>query len=159
MAHARLGIAEENSGKLVTRVRNRAAGLVGPAGADRILGDGSPGTGCPVIASISGVDAALIVTEPTVSGVHDLERVLQLTRHFGVRAFICINKCDLNPEQAARIRHIAATADAELVGEIPFDERVNEALMEGKTVVEAGDGPAARAIRQLADRLLASVQA
>jgi len=158
MAHARLGIAEENSGKLVTRVRNRAAGLVGPAGADRILGDGSPGTGCPVIASISGVDAALIVTEPTVSGVHDLERVLQLTRHFGVPTSICINKSDLNPEQAARIRQIARTANAELVGEIPFDEQVNKALMEGKTVVEAGNGPAAEAIRDLAKRLLTRVR-
>ncbi len=155
LSHARLGIAEENSGKLVTRVRERAAGLVGRHAAAEVLGDGSPGTGCPVIASISGVDAALIVTEPTVSGVHDLERVLALALHFRVRPFICINKCDLNAEQAERIRSIARERGAEVVGEVPFDHRVNDALMAGRILVEAGDGPAAAAVRQLAETLRA----
>jgi len=155
LSHARLGIAEENSGKLVTHVRNRAGDLASEEGAARILGDGSPGTGCPVIASISGVDLALIVTEPTVSGVHDLERVLELTRHFGVRALICINKCDLNAEQAGRIREMARLTDARVVGEVPFDEEVNEALMNGWILSTRGTGPAARAIRQLARTLKA----
>jgi MinD superfamily P-loop ATPase len=106
-----------------------------------------------VIASISGVDVALVVTEPTVSGVHDLERVLELTRHFGVRALICINKCDLNAQQAERIRELARRTDARVVGEIPFDEEVNEALMNGCILSECGTGPAARAIRALGGAL------
>ncbi len=153
LSHARLGIAEENSGKLVTRVRRRAAALAADRESASILGDGSPGTGCPVIASISGVDTALIVTEPTVSGVHDLERVLELALHFRVRPLICINKCDLNPEQSERIRELARRTGATVVGEIPFDEHVNRALMAGRTAMEVGNGPAAAAIRKLADRV------
>ncbi len=153
MSHARLGIAEENSGKLVTRVRDRARELAAPEERSMILADGSPGTGCPVIASISGVDTALIVTEPTVSGVHDLERVLQLAEHFRVEALVCINKCDLNPEQAGRIRRIAAGSGAPVVGEIPFDAEVNRFLMDGRILSEGGRGPAAGAIRELAESL------
>ena len=149
MSHARLGIAEENSGKLVTWVRERASNLAAELGSSLILNDGSPGTGCPVIASISGVDFALIVTEPTVSGVHDLERVLQLCRHFGVRSLVCINKCDLNPDQAERIRTMAREHGARLIGEIPFDPTVNEALCAGMNVMEFGDSRAAEAIRRL----------
>ncbi|MFO7900535.1 MAG: P-loop NTPase [Planctomycetota bacterium] len=147
MSHARLGIAEENTGKLVTRVRRRAAQLAAEEGSSAILGDGSPGTGCPVIASISGVDVALIVTEPTVSGVHDMERVLALCKHFGVPALICINKCDLNTEQAERIRTLAGEAGARVISEIPFDPTVNDALRQGQNLVEFGRGPAAEAVR------------
>ncbi len=147
MAHARLGIAEENSGKLVTSVRESAANLAARDGAGRILNDGSPGTGCPVIASVSGVDFALIVTEPTVSGVHDLERVLELCRHFRVRSLVCINKSDLNPEQSQRIRTMAQEFGAPLVGEIPFDPAVNEALCAGRNIVEYEAGAAADAVR------------
>ncbi|KPK66414.1 MAG: hypothetical protein AMK73_00080 [Planctomycetes bacterium SM23_32] len=153
MSHARLGIAEENSGKLVTWVRERASALAAEDGASTIFNDGSPGTGCPVIASISGVDFALIVTEPTVSGVHDLERVLELCRHFGVRSLVCINKCDLNAEQAGRIRDMARQQGARLIGEIPFDPAVNEALCAGKNLVEFGRGPAAQAVRRIWDAL------
>jgi len=149
MSHARLGIAEENSGKLVTWVREQASDLAVELASPLILNDGSPGTGCPVIASISGVDFALIVTEPTVSGVHDLERVLQLCRHFGVRSLVCINKCDLNKEQADRIRTISEGFGADVIGELPFDETVNDALAQGRTVVEFGQGVAATAIRAL----------
>ena len=149
MSHARLGIAEENTGKLVTRVRDRAADLAIEHGHSSILGDGSPGTGCPVIASISGVDIALIVTEPTVSGVHDMERVLELCQHFGVRSLVCINKCDLNPGQADRIRSMAADFGGRVIGEIPFDPQVNAALSGGKNLVEYGRGPAAEAVREI----------
>ncbi len=152
-AHAKLGIAEENTGRLVTHVRDRAAELTAVDGADRIVADGSPGTGCPVIASVAGVHLALIVTEPTVSGVHDLVRVLQLTQHFGVRALICINKCDLNPDQAERIRAIGRKMDAPVIGEIPFDEEVNQTLQDGQILVNAGTGAAARALRSLAEIL------
>ncbi len=149
MSHARLGVAEENSGKLVTWVRERASALATEEGASAILNDGSPGTGCPVIASISGVDFALIVTEPTVSGVHDLERVLELCRHFRVRSLVCINKCDLNPEQAGRIGRMAERYGARVIGEVPFDSAVNEALCAGRNLVEFGRGPAAEAVRDM----------
>jgi MinD superfamily P-loop ATPase len=151
MAHARLGVGAENSGKLVTHVRRLARELA--PGRDRILGDGSPGTSCPVIASISGVDAALIVTEPTVSGVHDLGRVLELTAHFGVPSLICINKCDLNKEQCRRIEQMAERAGAPVVGRVPFDDQVNRAVRQGRVITECGDGEAAGAIREMADRL------
>ncbi|MBN1418033.1 MAG: 4Fe-4S binding protein, partial [Planctomycetes bacterium] len=149
MAHARLGIAEENSGRLVTQVRNRAGQLAKELGRERILGDGPPGTGCPVIASVSGTDLVLIVTEPTVSGVHDMERVLQLANHFGVPGVVVINKADLNRSQAQRIEEIAAANGSRVIGRIPFDRTVNDALMQGKTVIEYGDSPAASAIRDV----------
>lgn len=147
MAHARLGIAEENSGRLVTQVRNRAGQLADELKKDRILGDGPPGTGCPVIASVSGTDLVVIVTEPTVSGVHDMERVMKLAAHFGVPAVVVINKADLNSEQARRIEDIAKAHGSRVIGRIPFDRAVNDALMAGKTVIEYGDGNAEKAIR------------
>ncbi len=147
MVHARLGIAEENSGRLVTQVRNRASELAAELRAERILGDGPPGTGCPVIASVSGSDLVLIVTEPTVSGVHDMERVLDLAAHFGVPSLVVINKADLNMEQAARIGKIAEQRNSRVIGRIPFDRVVNDALMDGKTVIQYGESAAADAIR------------
>ena len=147
MVHARLGIAEENSGRLVAQVRNRAGELAAELGASRILGDGPPGTGCPVIAAVSGADLVLIVTEPTVSGVHDMERVLELTKYFGVPALVVINKADLNRDQAQRIEQIATENDSRVIARIPFDRAVNQALMAGKTVVEYGESEAANAIK------------
>jgi len=150
MVHARLGIGEENSGKLVTEVRRRAGELADRAAARLVLADGPPGVGCPVIASITDLDRVLVVTEPTVSGVHDLERVLDLAAHFGVPAWVVINKVDLNSGQAARIEQIASERDARVIGTLPFDDNVYEALMVGKTVIEFGDGPAAQALRRIA---------
>jgi len=149
MAHAKLGIAEENSGRLVTQVRNRAAELARELRREMILGDGPPGTGCPVIASVSGADLVLIVTEPTVSGVHDMERVLELAAHFRVPALVVINKADLNAEQAERIVRIAAQCQSRVIGRIPFDRAVNDALMAGKTVIAYGTSSAADAIRNI----------
>ena len=154
MVHARLGIAEENSGRLVTQVRNRAGQLANELKQELVLGDGPPGTGCPVIASVSGADLVLIVTEPTVSGVHDMERVMNLAAHFDVPALVVINKADLNDNQAHRIEEIAAKNGSRVVGRIPFDPAVNNALMAGKTVVEYGGGPAEQAIRLVWERLL-----
>jgi MinD superfamily P-loop ATPase len=147
MVHARLGIAEENSGRLVAQVRKRAGELADELRAGRILGDGPPGTGCPVIASVSGADLVLIVTEPTVSGVHDMERVLSLATHFGVPALVIINKADLNTEQAARIDEIAGQRNSRIIARIPFDSAVNDALMAGRTVVQYGETAAAEAIK------------
>jgi MinD superfamily P-loop ATPase len=159
MAHARLGIAEENSGRLVTRVRNRAGELAGELKQELILGDGPPGTGCPVIASVSGTDLVVIVTEPTVSGVHDMERVMKLAAHFRVPAVVVINKADLNAEQAQRIEQIAGEHGSRVIGRIPFDRAVNDALMAGKTVIEDGKGPAVQAIREVWDRLQEALSA
>jgi MinD superfamily P-loop ATPase len=149
MVHARLGIAEENSGRLVTQVRNRAAQLAKELKQELILGDGPPGTGCPVIASVSGTDLVMIVTEPTVSGVHDMERVIKLSAHFGVPTVVVINKADLNTEQAARIEDIANAHGSRVIGRIPFDRVVNDALMAGKTVIEYGEGKATEAMRAI----------
>jgi len=149
MTHARLGIAEENSGRLVTQVRNHAGQLAGELKQELILGDGPPGTGCPVIASVSGTDLVVIVTEPTVSGVHDMERVMKLAAHFGVPAVVVINKADLNSEQACRIEEIAKGHGSRVIGRIPFDRAVNDALMAGKTVTEYGKGNAEEAIGAL----------
>ena len=147
MVHAALGIAEENSGRLVAQVRNRAAQLAEELRRSLIIGDGPPGTGCPVIASVSGTDLVVIVTEPTVSGVHDMERVMKLASHFDVPAAVVLNKADLNAEQAGRIEAIAQADGSRVIGRIPFDRKVNDALMAGKTVIEHDpDGPVARAI-------------
>ena len=153
MVHPRLGIAEENSGRLVTQVRMVAANLAKKLKKKQILGDGPPGTGCPVIASVSGTDLVLIVTEPTVSGVHDMQRVLELSRHFGIPALIVINKADLNAQQADRIESIARDMGSRVIARIPFDRNVNDALMEGKTVIKYGKGMAVEAMHNIWDTL------
>ena len=158
MVHARLGIAEENSGRLVTCVRNHSAEMARDLKRGLVLADGPPGTGCPVIASVTGSDLVLVVTEPTVSGVHDLRRVLDLAAHFGVPALVAINKADLNREQARRIEALAAEYKTRVVGEIPFDPEVNEALVARQAVVAHGDGPAAQAIRGLWSALETELQ-
>jgi MinD superfamily P-loop ATPase len=149
MVHAKLDIAEENSGRLVTQVRKRAAEFAKELKQEYILGDGPPGTGCPVIASVSGTDLVIIVTEPTISGVHDMKRVLDLAEHFRIPARIIINKYDLNREQADQIKEIAEQRDSRVIGQIPFDKNVNDALMAGKTVIEYNKGAAAEAIREI----------
>ncbi|MFH1037774.1 MAG: 4Fe-4S binding protein [PVC group bacterium] len=147
MTHACLGIAEENSGRLVTLIREKAMEMALRDSLKEVLIDGSPGTGCPVIASLTGAFYALIVTEPTVSGVHDLGRILDVTRHFGITAGVVINKADLNREMAERIKKMAGEYGAELMGEIPYDTVVTEAQMVGLSVVEYDDGPVTEAVK------------
>jgi len=134
MVHARLGIAEENSGKLVTLVRQKAKQLAEENSLDLILTDGPPGIGCPVIASIGGADAVLIVTEPTVSGKHDMERVVQLSAHFKVPAMVCINKYDLNLEATQAIERFSKKHHLPVLGYIPFDPTFTHAMVQGQTV-------------------------
>ena len=136
MVHARLGIAEENSGKLVTLVRQEARKLAETEDLKLILTDGPPGVGCPVIASIGGADAVLVVTEPTVSGKHDLERVVQLADHFKVPAMICVNKFDLNLELTREIENYAEEKKTPCIGRIPFDPMFTYAMIEAQTVFE-----------------------
>ncbi len=136
MVHARLGIAQENSGKLVTMVRQKTRDLAERKNLDLIITDGPPGVGCPVIASIGGATALLIVAEPTVSGLHDMERVAQLAQHFQVPAMLCVNKFDLNPDQADAVESLAAQRDIDILGRIPFDPLFTKAMIQGKTILE-----------------------
>jgi MinD superfamily P-loop ATPase len=158
MVHARLGIAEENSGKLVTLVRQEARKLAENRNIDLILTDGPPGVGCPVIASIGGASAVLIVTEPTVSGKHDMERVAQLASHFKVPAMICVNKFDLNLELTRDIENDAEKKGISCLGRIPFDPVFTKAMIQVQTVFEYdGQSTVGEAIRgtwqRLADKL------
>lgn len=136
MVHARLGIAEENSGKLVTLVRKEAKNLGEKKGLELIITDGAPGVGCPVIASIGGADAVLIVTEPTVSGVHDMTRVVELASHFKIPAMVCVNKYDLNPDMAKEIKLYTEDHDMPFLGQIPFDPVFTKAMVEGNNIFE-----------------------
>jgi MinD superfamily P-loop ATPase len=136
MSHATLNSGEANSGKLVTLVRKNARMVAEKENSDFIIIDGSPGIGCPVIASITGVDAGLVVTEPTLSGIHDLERVLQLLNHFHVAPFVCVNMYDINPENTEKILHFCQENSVEVVGRIRFSPKVTEAMVHGKTIVE-----------------------
>lgn len=132
--YAALLPAQENSGKLVTLVKQQArlAGL--DTNADVVLVDGPPGIGCPVISASAGADLALIVAEPTVSGFHDLERVLETTTHFRVPALVCVNKADIYPEGTQQLHTYCATRDIEVVGDIPFDEAVQQAMVQGEPI-------------------------
>jgi MinD superfamily P-loop ATPase len=136
MSHALLYPSESNSGKLVTLVRQNAKILAEKEKRDLIIIDGSPGIGCPVIASITGVDAALVVTEPTLSGIHDLERVLKLLDHFNVVPFVCINMYDVNADNTNKILSFCRENRIDVVGIIPFSPEVTQAMVNGKTIVE-----------------------
>jgi len=149
LVHARLGIAEENSGKLVALVRQQAKEIAKKKELNYIISDGPPGIGCPVISSLSGASLALVVTEPTLSGIHDLERVLGVCKHFGVPAMVCINKYDLNEENTASIREYCQKNGVDVVAMIPFDNEVTEAMVRGMTVVEHSDGRVAKEIKSL----------
>ena len=145
LVHARLKVGEENSGKLVEKVRRKAKEL-----GENIIIDGPPGIGCPVIASLSGVDKALIVTEPTFSGLHDLKRVLKLVEHFKLDAFVCINKYDINPEVAKEIEEYCRAMKIKVIGKIPYDEKVTEAMVNGKAIVEYDtEAKASKEIRKI----------
>jgi len=159
MVHARLGIAEENSGKLVTLVRQEARKLSEAKNLDLILTDGPPGVGCPVIASIGGASAVLIVTEPTVSGKHDMERVGQLAAHFKVPAMICVNKFDLNLELTREIEKYAEEKDIVCLGRIPFDPIFTKAMIQAQTVFEYdGRSTVGEAIRGTWQRLTENLE-
>jgi MinD superfamily P-loop ATPase len=140
MVHAKLGAAQENSGKLVTLVREKARQLAEEQHLEWVLIDGSPGIGCPVIASLSGVDVAIVVTEPTLSGLHDAERVIAVSSHFDVPVKVVVNKYDLNPEVTKMIEDYCSLHGYEILGRIPFDENVVKAMVRGQTIVEYADG-------------------
>ncbi len=149
MVHAKLGTGGENSGKLVNLVREHARNAAVERGIATVLIDGPPGIGCPVISTLTGADLLLAVTEPTVSGRHDLERLVELADHFKVPTAVCINKCDLDVETADGIASWCAERDIPIYGRIPYDKSVTAAQMEAVSVVEHGPSPAATALAEL----------
>jgi len=136
MVHAELAIAAENSGKLVTRVKTLAKSLTEEQNKDFLIVDGSPGIGCPVTASITGADYVVVVTEPTLSGWHDLKRAWELIAHFSLPVGVIINKADLNPEVTDQIKAFAREKSMQLLAEIPYNEAFVQSMTEAKTIVE-----------------------
>jgi MinD superfamily P-loop ATPase len=149
LCHARLGIAQENSGKLVALVRQNAKLIAEKQNLDYIITDGPPGIGCPVISSLSGASLALLVTEPTLSGIHDLERVIGVCRHFGVPVLVCVNKYDLNEENTYQIESYCGSEGIEVAARIPFDNIMTEAIVQGLPVVEYSDNKVTWQIKEL----------
>lgn len=149
MAHAILNVGEEASGKLVAEVRNNARMLAKMYKKEIIIIDGPPGIGCPIIAAISGVDLALITTEPTISGIHDLERILGVCEHFNVPAVICVNKYDINVKNTKDIINYCNAQNIDMVGKIPYDNVTTKAMIEGKTVIEFGDSAVSQTIQKI----------
>jgi MinD superfamily P-loop ATPase len=158
--HAALRPAQENSGKLVTMVKQQARLLALDEGYELIVVDGPPGIGCPVISAAAGADLALIVAEPTAAGVHDMERVLEVTRHFGVSALVCVNKADLYPAGTKHIEAYCRAHEVEVIGHIPFDATVTEAMVRGEPVTAyRPDAPASRAIGRIWQAVAAWLEA
>ncbi len=141
MVHAKLGPAQENSGKLVSLIRKQAKQIANEQKKDFIIVDGSPGIGCPVIASITAADLVLVVTEPTMSAQHDLERVIELTGHFKIPTMVCINKFDINLKMAQEIDRKMKNMDIAVIGQIPYDTSVTKAQIAGQSIIEySNDG-------------------
>ncbi len=151
--HAHLFAGQENSGKLVTLVKQQARLRGLDTGAALVVVDGPPGIGCPVISASAGMDMALHVVEPTVSGVHDLERVMGTTDHFGLPSLVAINKADLNPARAGEITAFCAERGVELVGRIPYDDVVTEAMVQGRPVTDYTGGPVTEALQTIWERI------
>ncbi len=149
MVHAKLGIAEENSGKLVTKVRKRAREIAEKNNSNFIIVDGSPGIGCAVIASITNSDIVVIVTEPTLSGKHDFERVASLTKQLKIPAVACINKYDLNSDMAEEIEDKAKSINIPVIGKIRYDKAVTKAQIMKSAVVEYTDSPISKEIKKM----------
>jgi len=134
--HAKLGIGEDNSGKLISQIKSKARDLAESNSDKLILIDGSPGIGCQVIASISGADLCLLITEPTLSGLHDAQRVIELTKHFHIKCIVCINKYDINIDMAEKMVDFFTKNDIDVVGKIPYSSDVSKAMGAGKSIIE-----------------------
>jgi len=157
LVHGSLRAGRENSGKLVALVKEEARRLAEAGRADLLLVDGPPGIGCPVIASLAGADLVLAVTEPTTAGIHDLERVVGLARHFRVPLLVGLNKADLGPLQGREVERFCAREEIALVGRIPYDPAVTWAMVQGRPVTAGENGAAAEAIREMWARMRALV--
>lgn len=157
--YAKMGIGEGNSGKLVSELREKAKSIAEEENYNLIIIDGPPGIGCPVIASITGTTHVLIVTEPTISGIHDLERIVLLVKHFRIPSSVCINKSDISEENRQLILDICNKNNIPVIGTIPYDEDVIRAQIAGKTVVEYSDGSASQEIKKLWQTVQTMLQA
>lgn len=153
MSHAKLNTAEEASGKLVAVVRDNAKKLANESGSELILIDGPPGTGCPVIAAIAGVNLVLIVTEPSISGKMDLERILGVASHFSIPAIVCVNKFDINTDNTRDIEAYCKEQGAEVVGKLPYNNITTEAMIQRKTVIEYSDGSFSQEVEKMWKRV------
>jgi MinD superfamily P-loop ATPase len=151
--HAKLGIAQENSGKLVACIREKAKEIARARHLDYVIIDGPPGIGCPVLASLTDTDLTIVVTEPTLSGIHDAQRVLQLARHFRIPAGIVINKWDINPERSREIETLCSAEGVSLLGRIPFSKTVAQSLIRAVPYVETADDEISAAIRAAWSRI------
>lgn len=154
MVHAQLYPGEENSGRLVALLRTEAKKLAAEQSIDLILSDGPPGIGCPVISAVSGVRLAVMVTEPTPTGIHDLKRVVALSDHFKVGSAVIINKCDLSPDIAGEIRSFCESRGIPVIAELPFDINFVEAMVQQKTITEFSESPIADRMRSAWHRIL-----
>jgi MinD superfamily P-loop ATPase len=155
---AKMGIGQGNSGKLVSELREKAKSIAQEKNYNLIIIDGPPGIGCPVIASITGVLHVLIVTEPTLSGMHDLDRIIQLTKHFRINASVCINKSTISHDNTEKIKETCSKFDIEVIGTIPLDTDFVKAQIAGKTIVEYSNSVASQAIKSVWDTLYAKLQ-
>jgi MinD superfamily P-loop ATPase len=153
MVHARLGVAEENSGKLVAIVRQQAKRLAEEYDKALLIIDGPPGIGCPVISSITGTDLVLVVTEPTLSGLHDLKRVTELTGHFGIVTCVCINKFDINPDMTQQINEHCEEQHLNVIGEIPYDLEMVNAVVARMPLVAYSQGEVSQRVSQIWQRI------
>ena len=158
MIHALLEIGEENSGKLVAILRHQAKFIAEGQGYPYVLVDGPPGAGCPVISSLTGAHYGVAVTEPTLSGWHDLERILSLMERFRVKPFVIINKYDLNRELSLKIKNQLKEKNVDVIGEIPFDEAVVDSIIHARNPVENGDSPAKRELIKIYERLITEIE-
>ena len=156
--HAALRPAQENSGKLVTLVKQQARLLGLDTGVELVIIDGPPGIGCPVISAASGADFVLVVTEPTAAGIHDLERVLEMIRHFRLTGLVCINKADIFQEASEKIQSFCQEKHIEVVGKIPFDEAIPQAIAHGEPVTTyQPDAPASQALKEIWQHIASQV--
>ena len=158
MAHARLKAGEEASGKLVMEVRGASDDLAVEHGSELVLIDGPPGIGCPAISALSGVDAILIVAEPTLSGRQGMSRVVELAEHFAIPAMAVVNRAELNPEVATVIEHWCTGQGVTVFDRLPYDRAATDAMVAMKTVVEYNDGPLAQSLRALGERLFEALE-
>lgn len=153
MVHAKLGIGEDNSGKLVSVVRQQAKKIAEQQHRSLVIIDGPPGIGCPVIAAITGVDLVLVVTEPTLSGLHDLERVCDTAGHFNIPVMVCINKYDINPHNTELIEAACRQRTIPVCGKLPYDRSVTAAMIQKKSIVEHDCGEVSKAVAALWDMI------
>jgi MinD superfamily P-loop ATPase len=158
MVHAKLGIGQENSGKLVSTVRREAAAKAKELNKDLVIVDGPPGIGCPVIASITGASLLVVVTEPTISGKHDMKRVLELAEHFSIPALVIVNKWDINPEMTEEIEKDTVAGGAHPVGRIPYDRNFTVAQINGRTLVEEKTGEAVENITTIWEKVWQTIK-